>query len=249
MYFSGLYKSIRELEEKKFYDIALLFLSAKGYRELSIVDGTGDGGRDVICSWSHLRIQLSVQKTWEVKINKEAAATKAAGKQHLIYITNRRIRDNEREKFIQSDYKHRGEVELTIFDLDSIATSLALPGVINATYERLGVTTGQRLTATPHEVAISNTLLFSSEARDLRDNLLESGIKAQLLESPGLSKSQLVHVVANDLGGLMLGSQVTKALHRLQATGQVSTGAENLELSDGAKAEVDAAKRDFLQAT
>lgn len=248
MYFSGLYKSIRELEEKKFYDIAILFLSAKGYRALSIVDGAGDGGRDVICSWSHLRIQLSVQKNWEVKINKEAAATKAAGKQHFIYVTNRRIRDNEREKFIQGGYKHHGEVELTIFDLDSIATSLALPGVINATYEKLGVTTGQRLSATPSEVAISNTLLFSSEARDLRENLLESGIKAQLLESPGVSESQLVHAVANDLGGLSLGSQVTRALHRLQATGQVSAGSENLLLGEGARAEVEAAKRDFLQA-
>ncbi len=38
MYFSGLYKTIRDLEEKKFYDIALLFLSSKGYPDLVIVD-------------------------------------------------------------------------------------------------------------------------------------------------------------------------------------------------------------------
>lgn len=49
MYFSGLHRAIKDLEEKKFYDIALLFLAAKGYQGLAIVDGAGDGGRDVTC--------------------------------------------------------------------------------------------------------------------------------------------------------------------------------------------------------
>ena len=37
MYFSGLHRAIKDLEEKKFYDIALLFLAAKGYQHLAIV--------------------------------------------------------------------------------------------------------------------------------------------------------------------------------------------------------------------
>ena len=62
MYFAALKRAIQALEEKRFYDIALMYLSACGYKELSIVDGTGDGGRDLICSRKDLRIQLSVRK-------------------------------------------------------------------------------------------------------------------------------------------------------------------------------------------
>ncbi len=36
-------RAIQALEEKGFYDIALLFLSAHGYKDLSVVDGTGMG--------------------------------------------------------------------------------------------------------------------------------------------------------------------------------------------------------------
>lgn len=248
MYFSGLLKTIRDLEEKKFYDIALLFLSAKGYQDLSIVDGPGDGGRDVICSWAHLRIQLSVQKSWEAKINKEAGATRAAGKQHFIYVTNRRVSDSDREKFIQEQYKCRGQVELTIFDLAQLVTSLSLPGVINTTYERLGMASGGRLSATPQEVALSSMLLFSNEARELRDNILENAIKAQVLELPGVSESELVHAVSKQLGGLNLGSQVTKALHRVQALGEITAGENDLRLSNKAEKQVAAAKDDFIQA-
>ena len=43
-------RAIQAREEKGFYDIALLFLSAHGYKDLSVVDGPGDGGRDVTCA-------------------------------------------------------------------------------------------------------------------------------------------------------------------------------------------------------
>jgi HJR/Mrr/RecB family endonuclease len=85
MYFSGLRRSIQSLEEKKFYDIAIHFLETEGYKDLSIVDGSGDGGRDVVCSRKDMRIQLSIRKNWQQKINDEAKKTLAAGKHHFIY--------------------------------------------------------------------------------------------------------------------------------------------------------------------
>ena len=91
MYFSALRKLIGSAEEVRFYDVAILYLGAQRYRDLSIVDGSGDGGRDVTCSRSDLRIQLSVRRDWENKINEEAAKTAAAGVKHLIYVTNRAI--------------------------------------------------------------------------------------------------------------------------------------------------------------
>ncbi|WP_142669585.1 hypothetical protein [Klebsiella pneumoniae] len=166
MYFSGLYKTLRGLEEKKFYDIALLFLSIKGYPDLEIIDGKGDGGRDVRSSWNHIRIQLSVRKDWEQKINHEASLAASANRNHFIYVTNRRINDHERDKFLQEEFKYKGKIEVTIFDLASISTSLSLPGSIDSVNTILGLPITGKIEATPKEIALSNTLLFSSEAKE-----------------------------------------------------------------------------------
>ncbi|WP_304028962.1 hypothetical protein [Methyloversatilis discipulorum] len=236
------------MEEKKFYDIALVFLSAKGYPDLSIVDGSGDGGRDVTSSWGHIRFQLSVQKDWQKKLNKEATATKRAGRHHFVYITNRRIRDNEREQFIQSEYVERGNVELTIFDLDSIATTLSLPGRIAATYERLGLVVNSKISASPKEIALSSTLLFSKEARELRDNVLEASIKSQLFVTPGIAETQLIEAVAKLYGTDNLAGSAAQALQRLRGMSAVALRGGLLYLSDEATAEIAAAKEDFVQA-
>lgn len=248
MYFSGLHRAIKDIEEKKFYDIALLFLSSKGYQGLAIIDGTGDGGRDVTCSWEHVRIQLSVQKNWEAKINKEAEATKLAGRKHFIYVTNRRIRDNEREEFFQSRYKLHGDVEVTVFDLDSIATTLSLPGRIEAAYERLGFVINNKLTATPKEVALSNTLLFSKEAKELRDNVLESNLKSHLFASPGASEAELLDAVTKSYGTPNVTGPANRALQRLRTSHEVEAREGLLYLSERAGAEIKAAEQDFLQA-
>lgn len=248
MYFSGLHRAIRDLEEKKFYDIALLFLSCKGYQDLAIIDGTGDGGRDVTCSWEHLRIQLSVQKNWEAKINKEAEATRLAGKMHFIYVTNRRIRDNEWEEFLQSRYKPHGVVEVTLFDLDRIATALALPGRIETAYERLGFVINRKLSATPQEVALSNTLLFSKEAKELRDNVLESKLKSHLFATPGATEAKLLDIITKSYANPNVAGPANRALQRLRASREVESREGLLYLNDSAEAEIRAATEDFLQA-
>ncbi|MBW8843586.1 MAG: hypothetical protein JF607_01255 [Burkholderiales bacterium] len=249
MYFSGLHKTIGELTDKPFYDIALLFLAAKGYRNLSIVDGTGDGGRDVATKdWPELRIQLSVQKLWENKLNDEAKKTFEAGKKHFIYVTNRRIRETEEAEFVQNKYKFKGRVEINIFDLDQVSTLLSLPGNINATYEKLGIPLQTKLTATPQEVAISNTLLFSKEARELKEEAIESRCKAQLFETPGVDSQTLASKVAASLGNAELVQQVARIIRRLQAEDNISKGDTDLTLGGIASAQVAAAKADFLQA-
>lgn len=44
MYYAGLKKLLASLDEKAFYDVALVFLRAIGYGDATIIDGTGDGG-------------------------------------------------------------------------------------------------------------------------------------------------------------------------------------------------------------
>ena len=129
MYFSAINKAIQNLEEKKFYDIAMMYLERVGYKELSIVDGSGDGGRYVTCSRDDLRIQLSVRDKWQVKINEEAAITKNAGLRHLIFVTNRFISPAAEQDFFERLYRFKGEVEVTIASLRRIATSIPCVGL------------------------------------------------------------------------------------------------------------------------
>src|SRR4051812_20640099 len=149
MYFPALKKAIQNLEEKGFYDIALMYLEQLGYRELGIVDGTGDGGRDVVCSRDDLRIQLSVRRDWDRKINDEATTARRQGKRHLIYVTNRVISPENEQEFRGIKYSQKGEVDLSIQDLNRIATTLARPGVIRQAYESLGMSVPVELSATP----------------------------------------------------------------------------------------------------
>lgn len=248
MYYSGIYKTIRDLEEKKFYDAALLFLSAKGYRELVIVDGSGDGGRDVTCNWNHIRIQLSVQKNWENKLNQEAKLAEAKGAKHFIYVTNRRIRDHEREDFAQNRYSLRGVVEITIHDLMAISTALSLPDIAESTRQVLDLPLSGKVTASPKEIAISNTLLFSTEARELRDNVIENSIRAHIFSREGISESELSHKVSFDLGSLALGAQVKKAIHRLRSKGEIIERSDGLYLNEQILAQIKAAHDDFILA-
>ena len=126
-----------------------MYLERLGYKELSVVDGTGDGGRDVTCSRDDLRIQLSVRKDWDRKINEEAANTKSAGLRHLIFVTNRIISPADEQDFFERTYGYKGEVEVSIADLRRIATVLTRPGVINRSYEMLGMAVPNEVHADP----------------------------------------------------------------------------------------------------
>ncbi|WP_286902883.1 hypothetical protein [Pseudomonas sp. UBA2628] len=247
MYFSGLRRAIQDVEEKKFYDVSLLFLESEGYKELSVIDGTGDGGRDVICSRTDLRIQLSVRKDWENKINDEADVTRAASKRHLIYITNRPIRDTDLNAFKKNNYRQKGEVELTVIDLNRISTALSSPGVMKAAYERLGYLVQGRIAATSKEIALSNLLLFSSEAKDLRQDVIESNIRAHLLKNPNITIAQLVSSISSSMPGVDIEHDVKSATSRLTSRGDILTGASGLHLSEPVRKSMEAAEEDYLQ--
>ncbi len=248
MYFSGLYKTLRDLEEKKFYDIALLFLTIKGYPNLEIIDGKGDGGRDVRSSWDHIRIQLSVRKDWEQKINHEASLAVSANSNHFLYVTNRRINDHDRDKFLQEEFKYKGKIEVTIFDIASITTSLSLPGSINAVNTILGLPITGEIEATPKEIAISNTLLFSSEAKELKDEIIENCILANVFSEDGVSESSLIERTLNDLGNESLSFQIVKSINSLKSKGKIKVIEGAFTLSSEVREKLKLSRDDFEQA-
>lgn len=221
MYFSALRKLIGSVEETKFYDVAILFLEAQRYRNLSIIDGAGDGGRDVTCSRADLRIQLSVRKYWEKKVNQEAATTKAKGLRHLIYVTNRHISPAAEAAFRATKFLHAGEVEVTIHDLNRISTALTRPGRIKRAYEMMGASLDSKVVASPSEIAISSVLLFGSEAGELREGIVDANVLAFLYRNPESSEATLVAGVVDVLPGANPTKVVQSAISRLRASGKI----------------------------
>lgn len=248
MYFPALKNSIQNLEEKQFYDIALMYLSVLGYKELSMVDGTGDGGRDVICSRNDLRIQLSVRKDWQKKINEEANNTKISGHRHLIYVTNKIISPDAEQDFLQKIYKYKGEVDVSIHDLKRIVTALARPGVIRSAYEHLGMAVPVTLDASPNDIALSTLLLFSKEANELRETVIEANAKAQLLKKQAVTEDALVQLVANSIPGTNIERQARAAISRLRSAGKIVGNPSSLCLSATEQETMKGAETEFLAA-
>jgi hypothetical protein len=248
LYFAALKTAIQYLEEKRFYDVAVMYLKQLGYQDLSIVDGTGDGGRDVVCSREYLRIQLSVRKDWEKKINDEASKTLDAGKHHLIFVTNRPIGPDVEQQFLNTVYKYKGRVDLTIADLRKISTALAQPGVIQRAYEMLGMAVPLELHADPKDIAISTVLLFSREARELRDKIIEANLLAQLLKSPEVSEANVIRLVADAIPGENIDRAAKSALSRLRKDQRVQQGEHGLRLSNAELQVMQAAETEFLVA-
>lgn len=248
MYFSALRTAIQNLDEKRFYDVALMYLDQRGYQDLSIVDGTGDGGRDVVCSRGDLRIQLSVRKDWEKKTNEEASKTLQAGKRHLIFVTNRPIRPDAEQEFLDTGYKLKGCVDLEMIDLRRISTALARPGVIRRSYEMLGIAVPPELHAEPKDIAISSVLLFSQHAQELRDEIVGAHVRAQLLGQPDIPESVLIQRVATAIPGENIDRAARSTLSRFLMAGRVRKVADGFRLSDAELLIMKAAETEFLAA-
>lgn len=238
---------IQAQEEKGFYDIALLFLSAHGYKDLSVVDGTGDGGRDVTCSLKDLRIQLSIRKDWLTKVNYESRLTKSVGKSHFIYITNRPISPAEQMEFQTRRHVNRGDVIVTIYDLNSISTTLSQSGVIHRAYELLGMHVDGRLQATTKEIALSTLLLFSPEAKELRVNIVEANITAWMLKNGPASEDRAISAAALLLPYPAVVDDMKRSIGRLRADGRIVEVNGQLSLSAQELEKAKAAEEEYLQ--
>lgn len=240
-------RAIQALEEKGFYDIALLFLSAHGFKELSIVDGTGDGGRDVTCSLKDMRIQLSVRKDWLTKVNDESKLTKSAGKSHFIYVTNRPISPAEQTEFQTKKHVNRGDVVVTIYDLNAISTTLSQSGVIHRSYELLGMRVDGKLQATPKEIALSTLLLFSPEAKELRVNVVEANITAWMLKNAPASEDRLMAQLASLLPYPAVVDDIKQSMGRMRADGRIVNVNGQQSLSSQEEEKAKAAEEEYLQ--
>lgn len=186
--FSYLERMIKYCEEKQFYDIVKIYLNAHGYFNAEIRDGRGDGGKDIIIpNNKNLNIQLSIQQNWKNKLNKEAETIlkdPLISNKSFWYITNKSISQSDIDNFRANEFKYKGQVEFEVKDVKSIASMILNSNYLNQIYELLGIPYENKIKANLKEIALSSVLLYSSESRELKNELLESFIKMTIFQSP-----------------------------------------------------------------
>ncbi len=190
-------EKLKGIDYHTFYNIAAYFLHIEGYKDISIVDGANDKGTDVTTSSTNAQIQLSVNKKWQDKINSELDKAKKYNKSTLLYITNQRISDEDISKF-KLTQKYNNEITLIIHDLDRVSTKLSLPMYLKRSYELLGIEIPISIEATQEDIAISNILLLSNEAGDLRENIIETRILTYLYKKGDATQEEITSFLINE---------------------------------------------------
>ena len=109
--------------------------------------------------------------------------------------------------------------------------------------------TDKKISATPKEIALSNLLLFSKEAQDLRQSVIESNIKAQLYKSSVSKKNEVVINIAALLPGVDIEHNVSAAFDSLRSRGEIINQNGELALSEEQSKYMAAAEEEYLQST
>jgi hypothetical protein len=246
MLFSALTRAIAAAEQKQFYDIALVFLRARGYKDLKIVDGPGDGGKDVTCSDVSIRIQLSVADKWQRKITDEAVKSLNEGKSHYIYLTNKAISDSQEANFI-STFKHAGQVDVRIFDRIKISTQLSASPLLDEVHQILGFKQHKKAPLT-YEATLSTVMLFGDEAKEIRESTVTACLKSLLYERAGLSSSDCQKLVKAQMSVAGTDVLTGQAIDRCRQKGEITGPNTKMELSAAEAARIGAERADFEMA-
>lgn len=127
-------------------------------------------------------------------------------------------------------------------------TSLSAPGMMKAAYEKLGYLVQGKVTATPKEIAISNLLLFSNEAKDLRQDIIESNLRAYIFKNPSKTANAVVGAVSLQLPGIDSEHDTKTSLSRLTSKGEIISNNNIVSLSPTINKTMAAAEEDYLQA-
>jgi NACalpha-BTF3-like transcription factor len=250
MNFSGLKRLIESADHQAFYDVALLQLEMLGYRDLNIVDGPNDGGKDVDSDREHVQIQLSVRKDWDKKLSEEAAKAIQAGKKHLVYLTNRHITQNA-EAVFRRGFKYRSQIELTIYDSNRIATGLSAPGRIARSYKLLGVDVRVSSKVELKDIAASVAILFGDEAQEVRERTVDALVLSWMRshsDQVRFGEAQIVEGVAKQLPGSHPPRLVASSVSRLRGKKLLQGSADAVSLSEQAKEQVDSAESEVFAA-
>lgn len=181
--YSFLARAIKNCGQDTFYDIALLYLQAIGYKNPYITDGRNDGGTDIKSdNRRSTSVQLSIQKNWKSKINEDAEKIRRnqPNIEHMLYLTNRDISETDISNFMMKEFINKESISLDITDVKKIASILSNSNYVNRVYDLLNLKKQPNVSSSLEDIAISSFLLFSNETREFKKELVSTFIKSSI---------------------------------------------------------------------
>jgi|GEM_PF-2261139 len=218
------------LDAASFKNVTRRALAARGYQAVP-TDGPYDGGADfLLFVRGHdplpCAVQVSVEKDWRSKLKQDARKAAAQKFSTLLFVSSRRIPNREFQK-LQDDLEPSLGLRLLRMDAQELAELAIERGFLPDLLELSGfhVHTEPRKFERPDfrkDVAYA-CAFFSSDARELRNTVLDEAILASLVRAGGCESRDVVidQVVLSLALATNQRAQVSAAMDRMLQTGRL----------------------------
>ncbi|ARU28483.1 hypothetical protein [Cellvibrio sp. PSBB006] len=227
-----------------FRSIAAILTPLIGLQDVDYCDGPYDGGKDFTLATMpangvKIGIQISVEKGWQAKLEKDAAKLKSNFDSNVMYfISSRRIPEGSFEKVKESVFSKLG-VTVNKYDNQAIATRLINYNKVNEALALMGIQVdhdhaSQSKYLGPKNEAVSSLLLFDADSKDLRQRFFQSIIMSSLSRiSGGESRDSLIlNVKKNYSLDETQSVQIGANIDRLLQTGELISDKGVIRLAD-----------------
>jgi hypothetical protein len=202
-------RHLQETDSVTFRHVAARYLSLSGYSQTTLTDGPRDGGSDIGLyqlggNPEPLAVQVSIQrKGWQSKIRHDAqTARERLGRNHLVYITSRRIPNVDSQALSEELWSSQG-VTLRVIDGPAITSrfsELSKLSELVALLELPGAETRGRKENAREDLAYSYAF-FGADAASFRESGIDSAIASYVgrAKAPP-SRDEIASGVARGLG-------------------------------------------------
>lgn len=187
------------LDAASFRDVVRRALSARGYQAVS-TDGPYDGGADfLLFVRGHAplpcAVQVSVEKDWRAKLKQDVRKAATGQFESFLFTSSRRMPIREFQR-LQDELEPKHGLRILRMDAQEIAELAIDRGFLPDILAQLGIP----IASTPRkfdrpdfrrDVAYA-CAFFSSEARELRDIVLDEAIITSLVRAQGYAPREVV---------------------------------------------------------
>jgi hypothetical protein len=211
-----------------FRSLVTILIPLIGLKDVDYCDGPYDGGKDFQLAKMpgtgvRIGIQISTEKKWKAKLEKECKKLKSNFDTNVIYfISSRRMPEGSFSTVKEDVFKNMGVV-INKYDNQAIATRLIHNNKIDEALSIMGINfkyekTSQLKYLGPKNEAISSLLLFDGDSKDLRQRFFQSIIMSSLSRiSDGANRVDLIKNVKSnfkidDTQAVQLGSNIDRLL-------------------------------------
>lgn len=193
---------------QEFRTLSALFLDLIGLSSATYCDGPYDGGKDFFLSKNpagvDVGIQLSVEKDWRRKIEKDAKKVRDKYSSSVLYFISSRRVPEDTFNGVRQDILNTIGVTVIRYDNQAIASEIIKNNKLIELLEIFGIPIDKpdskvkRFFGAKNE-AIASLLVFGTDVKEFRKGIIESVVKSELSRHPnGIPRNDLVSLILNE---------------------------------------------------